>query len=80
MIPILKVFSLGRSDQNNTCICHICGNSSDNIKTFGRDGKPFIEYVACKNFVKMKPCERDKILFKKRGLQQMSKIWCQVER
>ena len=42
------------SDNKNDVTCHICGDPSDHVKSFDGDGKPFIEYVACKKFVQMK--------------------------
>ena len=62
-----KIYLSGvSSDNKNDCTCYICGNPSDHVRSFDGDGKPYIEYVACKQFVEMSPRERDKTLFKKR--------------
>ena len=46
--------------------CSICGKSENHVSTPGKDGKPCIEYVACKTFVDFPTVEREKVLFKKK--------------
>ena len=55
---------ISQNDEN--CVCHICGYVGDHVISIKEDGKPCIEYVACKRFVGLKPRERDQMLFKKR--------------
>ena len=46
--------------------CVLCGDTKDHVLSYGKDGVPYIEYIACKVFVEKTPQERDKLLFKKK--------------
>ena len=48
------------------CVRHICGKLGNNVLSVDGDGKPCVQYVACKIFVGLKPRERNKLLYKKR--------------
>ena len=47
-------------------VCHICGKLGNHVLSVDRDGKPCVQYVACKSFVDLQPRERKKLLYKKR--------------
>ncbi len=59
----------GQNNQNSNqvqCRCSICGKSNDHVLSYDNTGKPYIEYVACKNFTEKSCKDRSKILFRKR--------------
>ena len=49
-----------------TAKCYICSKEEDHVVSYDSSKKPYVEYVACKDFVDKTPKQRDKLLFKKR--------------
>ena len=46
--------------------CVLCGKLNDHVQSTDTEGKPYVEYVACKMFADKKPRDRDRLLFRKR--------------